>query len=172
MITGVMAAGKSTVAELLAERCGRAVHVRGDVFRRFVVSGRAEPEHPLSEEAWRQLRLRYRLAAMTADAYVDAGFLAILQDVILGPVLTEVLEMITARPVRLVVLDPTPAAVEQRERHRDKTGYGHAWTADGLVEALRSTTPHVGLWLDTSTQQPQQTVDQILACLDEALVEP
>jgi adenylylsulfate kinase-like enzyme len=31
MITGVQAAGKSTVAQALAERLPRSVHVRGDV---------------------------------------------------------------------------------------------------------------------------------------------
>jgi dephospho-CoA kinase len=41
-VTGAMAAGKSTVAQLIAERLPRAVHVRGDVFRRMIVSGRFE----------------------------------------------------------------------------------------------------------------------------------
>ncbi|MFE4593275.1 hypothetical protein [Streptomyces laurentii] len=36
LITGVMAAGKSTVAELLARRLPRAAHVRGDLFRRMM----------------------------------------------------------------------------------------------------------------------------------------
>ena len=43
VITGIMAAGKSTVAQILAERLPRSVHVRGDVFRRMIISGRAEP---------------------------------------------------------------------------------------------------------------------------------
>ena len=41
MITGAMAAGKSTVADLLAIRLPKSVHIHGDVFRRMVVSGRA-----------------------------------------------------------------------------------------------------------------------------------
>lgn len=40
-ITGVMAAGKSTVAQLVAERLTRSVHVHGNDFNRYVVSGRA-----------------------------------------------------------------------------------------------------------------------------------
>jgi dephospho-CoA kinase len=40
VITGVMAAGKSTVADLLARRFDRGVHVRGDVFRKMIVTGR------------------------------------------------------------------------------------------------------------------------------------
>lgn len=40
LLTGNMASGKSTVAQLLAERLPRAAHVRGDAFRRMIVTGR------------------------------------------------------------------------------------------------------------------------------------
>ena len=40
LVTGIPAAGKSTVADGLARRFARSVHVRGDEFRRMVVSGR------------------------------------------------------------------------------------------------------------------------------------
>ena len=36
VITGVMAAGKSTVAQLLAESLDESVHLRGDIFRRLI----------------------------------------------------------------------------------------------------------------------------------------
>lgn len=84
LITGIMAAGKSTVAELLARRLPRSVHLRGDLFRRMVVGGRAEMTARPSEEAWRQLRLRYELAASVADRYAQEGFTVVLQDVVLG----------------------------------------------------------------------------------------
>jgi predicted kinase len=42
LITGLMAAGKSTVAQRLAERLPKSVHLRGDVFRRMIVNGQAE----------------------------------------------------------------------------------------------------------------------------------
>ena len=35
-----MAVGKSTVAQLLAEECDWSAHIRGDAFRRMIVSGR------------------------------------------------------------------------------------------------------------------------------------
>ncbi|WP_245679692.1 AAA family ATPase [Actinomadura hibisca] len=85
LVTGVQAAGKSTVAQALAERLPRSAHVRGDAFRRFVVNGRAEMGPEPSAEAVAQLRLRYRLAARTADAYAAEGFTAVVQDVVLGP---------------------------------------------------------------------------------------
>lgn len=63
LITGIMAAGKSTVAQALAERLPKSVHVRGDVFRRMIISGRKEMTVDYDDEALVQLRLRYRLAA-------------------------------------------------------------------------------------------------------------
>ena len=68
LITGTQAAGKSTVAQLLAERLPRSVHLRGDAFRRMVVGGRVDMT-PDPSEAVRQLRLRHRLTATVADQY-------------------------------------------------------------------------------------------------------
>ena len=110
------------------------MHVRGDVFRRFVVGGRVEPEPEMTEEAWAQLRLRYRLAVTTADAYAEAGFAVVLQDVILGPVLAEVVAMIKTRPRYVVVLDPDPAVIAERAAQRSKGGYSASgWDARQLV---------------------------------------
>jgi hypothetical protein len=57
-----MASGKSTVANLLAATFPKGVHLEGDVFRRFIVSGRHEMTPEPSEEALAQLRLRYLLS--------------------------------------------------------------------------------------------------------------
>lgn len=165
VITGVMAAGKSTVAQLLAERLPRAVHVRGDVFRRMVVSGRREHVPGGDEESVEQLRLRYRVSAATADLYAAAGWTAVVQDVVLGEHLEPYLAAIQARPLYLVVLAPTPDAVAKREAARAKSGYG-SWTVGGLDHVLRDHTPRLGLWLDTSEQSPDETVDAILDGLD------
>ncbi|MER7008555.1 AAA family ATPase [Dactylosporangium sp. NPDC000555] len=162
MITGIQAAGKSTVAQALAERLPRSVHVRGDVFRRMVVRGRAEMTPEAADEAGRQLRLRYRLTAQVADAYFEAGFTVVAQDVVLGPHLTELIGSIRNRPLLVVVLAPSPAAVAARESARAKTAYTD-WTVEALDAGLRHRTPRIGLWLDTSDQTPAETVDEILA---------
>ena len=73
-ITGVMAAGKSTVAELLAQRFEKGVHLRGDVFRRMIVSGREEMCAEPSMEAVRQLHLRYRLAVTAPTRILRQAF--------------------------------------------------------------------------------------------------
>ncbi|MEW2566623.1 AAA family ATPase [Streptomyces sp. NPDC057621] len=171
LITGIMAAGKSTVAQALAERLPRAAHVRGDVFRRMLVTGRAEYEPGAGphSEAEAQLRLRYRLSAATADTYARAGFTAVVQDVVLGAHLTAYVELVRTSPLYVVVLAPDAAAVAEREAGRAKTGYG-AWTVEDLDRGLRTDTPRVGLWLDTTEQTAGQTVDAILAGRERARV--
>ncbi|MFI0934336.1 AAA family ATPase [Streptomyces sp. NPDC021019] len=161
LITGVMAAGKSTVAQLLAECLPRAVHVRGDVFRRMIVSGRAEMTPDEAAEARSQLDLRQRISAQVADAYADAGFTAVVQDIVLGEDLPRYVARVRTRPLYVVVLAPSPAAVREREETRAKTGYGE-WTVEAFDAYLRSGTPRIGLWLDTSGQTPGETVSAIL----------
>ncbi|MFB4313489.1 AAA family ATPase [Actinomadura sp. 21ATH] len=162
LVTGVQAAGKSTVAQALAERLPRSAHVRGDAFRRFVVGGRAEMGPEPSQEALEQLRLRHRLAAEVADSYAEAGFTAVLQDVLLGEWLPWTIGRIRTRPLYVVVLAPGPEAVAKREAGRDKRAYG-AFSVEDLDRILRETTPRVGLWLDSSGQTVEETVDEILA---------
>ena len=161
VVTGIMAVGKSTVAQALAERLPRAVHLRGDLFRRMIVSGRVEVTPDLPAEAMRQLDLRHELAAMVAGRYAEAGFTVIWQDVILGPTLARVAGLLRGRSFGVVVLCPSPEAVAAREAGRAKTGYG-AWTPADLDRGLRADTPRFGLWLDSSGMTVGETVDAIL----------
>ncbi|WP_433655335.1 AAA family ATPase [Nocardia sp. CA-128927] len=162
LISGIQAAGKSTVAQALAERLPRSAHVRGDTFRRFVVGGREEMSREPSQEALRQLCLRHRLAANAADAYAAEGFTAVLQDTVLGELMQYTVDQIKTRPLFVVVLAPRPEIVAAREAGRGKAAYG-AFTVDELDSALWESTPRIGLWLDTSYLTVQQTVDEILA---------
>jgi chloramphenicol 3-O-phosphotransferase len=170
LVTGVMAAGKSTVAQHLAERFGRTAHVRGDWFRRAVVGGRVEPGGEPSTEADAQLALRYRLGAAAADAYAAAGFTAVVQDIVLGHWLDDYVGYLTGRPLHVVVLDPDAETVRAREAGRDKVGYRGGWTVERLRAELHEGTPRLGLWLDTSHQTVVETVDEIVVRLAEARV--
>ena len=91
LITGIMAVGKSTVAQRLAERLQRSVHLRGDLFRRMIVNGQARMDLTLSAEAYAQLWLRYRLAISAAKQYRAAGFTVVYQDIVIGKELVEVI---------------------------------------------------------------------------------
>lgn len=161
VVTGIMAAGKSTIAQALAERLPRSVHLRGDVFRRMIVRGRAEPEPGRMAEAEQQLVLRYGLAVDAASRYAGAGFTVIYQDVVLGRHLRDVLEALRPWSPGAVVLCPCAEVVARRDAARAKTGYV-SWTPQELDRALRAETPRLGLWLDTSSLGVEETVEAIL----------
>lgn len=167
LITGIMAAGKSTVAQALAERLPRSVHVRGDVFRRFIINGRQEMTPSPSPEAVAQVWLRYELGAETARRYHAAGFDVVYQDVILGDALAFVASLLTDLPLEIVVLCPSPDAVARREASRWKRGYGD-WTVADLDTSLREETPRIGYWLDTSNLTVDETVGRIIAHITQS----
>jgi hypothetical protein len=171
VISGVSASGKSTVAGLLARRFGRAVCVPGDAIREMVVSGRVEMRPDPDAEALRQLMLRYAGALAVAGVFLNGGFDVVVEDVIIGSVLPEFVKMVPLPEFHLVFLDPDAAAIQQREQERDRVAYGPGrWSVGGLQAVLREETDRIGLWLDTTGQSAEQTVDAILADLDASRV--
>ena len=169
VITGVMAAGKSTVAELLAERFARGVHVRGDVFRKMIVRGRDPISPELGDEALRQLDLRQRIAASVANDYWRDDFTVVLQDIYAGAALANVVGRLEMSPLYVVVLNPRPDVVSTRDQGREKTGYGE-WNIEGFCSSFAEETPRIGLWLDTSEMTPEETVDEIMRRRHDARV--
>ncbi len=170
LITGVMAAGKSTLAQALAEALPKSVHLRGDLFRRMIVNGRAEMGFTLSAEALAQLTLRYSIAPAVAEMYLAGGFTVVYQDIIIGQTLVEIVQRLQHQPLYVIVLCPAPAVVTAREAGRGKTGYQDASEIANFDNVLRTETPRIGLWLDTSTLTVAETVATILARLEEAKV--
>ena len=162
IVTGIMASGKSTIAQLLAKKANYSVHVRGDEFRRVIVSGRAEITMTPNEEANKQLLLRYKLAAQVAESYFAAGFTTIVQDNFLGKETNYFIDCFSLSPVYMITLCPSAQTVLTREASRGKTGYIH-WDVQSLYEILINENPRIGLWIDSSNQTPEETVDEILA---------
>ncbi|MBD5787190.1 AAA family ATPase [Cellulosimicrobium terreum] len=167
VVTGAMAAGKSTVADALARSLPLAAHVRGDMFRRFVVSGQASMDPPLSAAGRAQLDLRHALAAQAADTYAAAGITAVVQDILLGPDLVRFTERVRTRPCYAVVLTPDASTLAARDSARHKRGYG-AWSADEFAAEARATPG--GLHVDTTGWTAEQTVRHVLAHLGDARV--
>ena len=147
---------------MLAQRFERGVHVDGDAFRRFVVAGRHEMTPDPTPEALEQLRLRYRIAAAAADAYANAGFAVVVDDVVAGEMLDEMVALIAARPLHVVVLLPRLEVVVARDAARAAGGY-ERFSPGRLFRLFAEETPRLGLWLDTSDQTPAETADAILA---------
>lgn len=168
LVTGAQAAGKSTVADLLARHFDRGVHVRGGQFYRWAVKGWVHPLGDVQDpEARRLLNLRYRLSAMTADEYCAAGFTTVVQDNIFSNDVASWLDHVKTRPRHLVVLRPSIAVVTSRDAERQralgKIAYRPGEHTIEQLDAAVGETPRIGLWLDTSGQTPQQTVDEIIA---------
>jgi len=174
LITGAQASGKSTVAQLLASRFERGVHVRGGQFYRWAVRGWVHIDAEDKVEARRLLDLRYRLSSTVADEYAAGGFTCVVQDNIYGDDVVGWFDRIAARPRHLVVLRPSIEVLTERDAERQRTigkvaywpGYTPAHNDADVGTIPRS----LGLWLDTSAQSPEETVDEIIARASEAVV--
>jgi len=91
--------------------------------------------------------------------------------VIIGGVLANCLALVPVPEFHLVFLDPDATAIEWRERERNQLAYGPGrWSVGGLQAILREDTDRIGLWLDTSRQSAEQTVEAILSDLDASRV--
>jgi hypothetical protein len=101
VVTGIMAAGKSTIARLLAGHFQRGVHVEADTLQRMIVSGGVWADHPgePAGEAARQLRLRLRHLCLLGRSFFAAGFSVVLDDIIMGERWCELQEELNGLPL-------------------------------------------------------------------------
>jgi predicted kinase len=160
VVSGIPGAGKSTIAKRIAARLPRSVHIEAEVLQRFVVGGCVWPDGQPQEEAMRQLRLRGRNVALLADSFFEAGFTPVVDDVVIGTRLAELRSDLTSRPLLFVLLTPRLEVVRERNRQRPNKDVFEAWRH--LDAVARKETPRVGLWLDSSDQSAEASVEEIL----------
>jgi predicted kinase len=171
VVSGIPGAGKTTVSRLLARRFPRSVHLEGDLIGHdLIVNGLVPPGGSPPEESEAQLRLRRRNICLLADSYVEAGFVVVIDDVVVSPSVIDLyLGLLHTRPVALVQLTPDLAAVRGRDAGRSKHVFD-LW--QHLDVELRTNCPRIGLWLDTTHLTAEETVDRIEVDLDKAVIAP
>ena len=172
VISGVPASGKSTVARLLAGRLEQAVYVPGDTLRAMVVSGRAGAAADGGDAQLHQLQLRYQAALAVAGVYLNDGFDVVVEDVIIGQVLRHFLAYVPVHEMHMIFLDPSAVSVAKRDEARVKTAYGEHWNVRQLRDVLHLETAHIGLWVDSTDQTAEETVEQILSDPRASLIVP
>lgn len=162
LISGVPGAGKTTVARLLAAQFPRACHIEGDlIHHHFIVSGGIAPNEKPHDEAERKLLLRRRNICLLADSFADAGFVPVIDDVVVSNSVMKIYhELLRTGPLVFVQLAPTKEVIRERDAARHKQVF-EIWSH--LDSLMRESMDRVGLWLDTSNMTVEETVDAILA---------
>lgn len=113
LITGAPGAGKSTVSAALCGRFPLAIHIPVDDIRDWVRSGFANPVQ-WTAETTRQFVLARRGAAKIAADYANAGFVAVLDDVVRESELAQYTDHLGNVRMRKVLLNPSRETVLAR----------------------------------------------------------
>lgn len=80
IVTGPPGVGKTTAADILATRSTRSVHLESDAFFRFLRAGYVEP---WKRESHEQNQTVMRIVAQAASEYAAAGYLTIIDGIVI-----------------------------------------------------------------------------------------
>lgn len=167
LVSGMPGVGKTTTAHGIAASAPRGALLDSDhIGESFIVSGFVPPGGSPAEESEGQLDLRRRNIFALASNYAAEGFTVAISDVVLWPSLLESYRSAIRAPLRFVLLTASTDAISHRDAHREKqvaAGWSHL-----RAEQDRWRSP--GLRLDTTGLTAAQTLDEISAAWDSALL--
>jgi predicted kinase len=163
LVSGMPAAGKSTVTELAARLLPRSARIKADDINELIVNGRVWRLGEPADEASRQAELCDRNLCSLANNFIDFGFTVLVDQLVTD--LAELrlfLGLLAPRPVRLVTLAPTVEVCRRRNamRHPDERfdfdGY------ERLAADLSRDFGSIGWWFDTSDLTPGETAERLV----------
>jgi hypothetical protein len=163
IVTGMPAAGKSTVTQLAAEKLARSARMDGDFVNRLVVGGRVWALGEPADEAARQVELCNRNLCALAANFADAGFTALIDWVVPTREQFDLfVRLLAPRPVMFVVLAPGTESCKYRNTIRNPEAQFHFDGYEALAASMHRELGDVGWWFDTSGLSPDETTEQLL----------
>ncbi len=165
LISGAPGAGKSTVSDALCRRFELAVHIPVDDIRDWVRSGFASPVE-WTAETTRQFVLARRGAAKIAADYSDAGFIAVLDDVVRESEIEQYTDYLGKTELRKVLLNPSLDIVLARNAAPGRKPFDSSVleaACRGLHPLLASENTIEAGWIrvDSTDLSLDQTIDAI-----------
>ncbi len=174
LISGAPGSGKTSVADALARKYPKGVHLPMDDLRALVRSGLASPLE-WNDETTLQFAIARRNAARLAADYVANGFTVVIDDVVREADMPHYVPFLGGLTPRKVLLSPSIFVVHRRNAQRTNKTFDTKVlepVATRLHGQLIAGCPPDAGWtiLDTSTLSIDDTIDRILRAHERVAV--
>jgi cytidylate kinase len=174
LISGAPGSGKTSVADALARRYPKGVHIPIDEVRQLVRTGIASPLD-WTDETTRQFEIARRNAARLASDHVANGFSVVIDDVAREVDMAQYVPHLGGLAPRKVLLSPSIFVVHRRNAQRTNKNFDTKVLepiATRLHAQLLAGCPPDAGWtvLDTSTLSIDDTIDRILKAFERVAV--